>query len=525
MRLSVDLSSSLDSDDRFQRLVDIVTEALPVDAVTVLSLDDDLLTPVAQHGLSDDAMGRSFLISQHPRLARICEAGKPVVFEPDCEMPDPFDGLLAAAPNLNEHIHACAGCPLWVHERLTGVLTLDALKPDAFAKMSRPFLDALGALTGATLHTSLLMQALEQSAKRSGLIAQNLMQSDRARHGSYLIGSGDVMKQLKDEIRMVGGSQLPVLITGETGSGKELAVQMLHKSSQRADRTLVYVNCAALPETVAESELFGHAAGAFTDAKNTRLGKFQIADGATLFLDEIGELPLSVQAKLLRVLQFGEIQRMGSDDLSRVDVRVFAATNRDLNEEVKAGRFRADLLHRLDVCRLHVPALHEHADDIPAIAGHFCDTARLQLGSGRIHLTPQAREALQEYSWPGNVRELENVISRATLRAAARGKRGAPILLSARDLGEDFSVARQANQNAGVQLAAPLEAEGVAANLETQTMTENLVLGDLKELTTNFQIQLIQRAISKQAGNRSAAARELGMHRSNLHRLMQRLEM
>jgi len=304
-----------------------------------------------------------------------------------------------------------------------------------------------------------------------------------------------------------------------------LAVQMLHKSSQRADRTLVYVNCAALPETVAESELFGHAAGAFTDAKNTRLGKFQIADGATLFLDEIGELPLSVQAKLLRVLQFGEIQRMGSDDLSRVDVRVFAATNRDLNEEVKAGRFRADLLHRLDVCRLHVPALHEHADDIPAIAGHFCDTARLQLGSGRIHLTPQAREALQEYSWPGNVRELENVISRATLRAAARGERGAPILLSARDLGEDFSVARQANQNAGVQLAAPLEAEGVAANLETQTMTENLVLGDLKELTTNFQIQLIQRAISKQAGNRSAAARELGMHRSNLHRLMQRLEM
>ena len=411
------------------------------------------------------------------------------------------------------------------------MLTLDALRPDAFEDLSRPFLAALGALTGATLHTSLLMQALEQSAKHSGLVAQHLLESERSKHGAYLIGSGEVMQQLREEIRLVGGSHLPVLITGETGSGKELAVQMLHKSSPRADQTMVYVNCAALPEAIAESELFGHAAGAFTDAKQARPGKFQLADKATLFLDEIGELPLTIQAKLLRVLQFGEIQRVGSDEPMIVDVRIFAATNRDLKKEVEAGNFRADLLHRLDVCRLHAPALRDHADDIPSIAGHFCDTSRLQLGSGRIHLTPQAREALAEYDWPGNVRELENVISRAALRAAARSERGAPILLSARDLGEDFLVqpanaadensTEQQNEVAGQGTAGPIAevADGDYLALSQQTLCAE----SMKDMIDAFQSRLIQDAIAKHNGNRAAAARELGMHRSNFHRLTQRL--
>jgi len=531
MRLSLDLSSSLDSEDRFQRLVEIVVDALPADAVTLLRLEDGALLPIAQHGLSPDAMGRRFDLEQHPRLARICEAGKPVVFDPDSDLPDPFDGLLEAAPNLKDRIHACVGCPLWVHEQLTGVLTLDALRPDAFEDLSRPFLAALGALTGATLHTSLLMQALEQSAKHSGLVAQHLLESERSKHGAYLIGSGEVMQQLREEIRLVGGSHLPVLITGETGSGKELAVQMLHKSSPRADQTMVYVNCAALPEAIAESELFGHAAGAFTDAKQARPGKFQLADKATLFLDEIGELPLTIQAKLLRVLQFGEIQRVGSDEPMIVDVRIFAATNRDLKKEVEAGNFRADLLHRLDVCRLHAPALRDHADDIPSIAGHFCDTSRLQLGSGRIHLTPQAREALAEYDWPGNVRELENVISRAALRAAARSERGAPILLSARDLGEDFLVqpanaadensTEQQNEVAGQGTAGPIAevADGDYLALSQQTLCAE----SMKDMIDAFQSRLIQDAIAKHNGNRAAAAREHGMHRSNFHRLTQRL--
>ena len=197
------------------------------------------------------------------------------------------------------------------------------------------------------------------------------------------------MAHLRSEIDLVARTDFPVLVTGETGVGKELVVRMLHSTSARADKPLVYVNCAAIPESVFESELFGHVQGAFTGADKARLGKFRVADGACLFLDEIGELPLHVQPKLLRALQEGEVQCVGSDEPVRVDVRVFAATNRNLEAEVKAGRFRADLLHRLDVCRIDVPPLRERPEDVAPLAGHFADPCAPPTGYGPDPIPPR----------------------------------------------------------------------------------------------------------------------------------------
>jgi anaerobic nitric oxide reductase transcription regulator len=269
---------------------------------------------------------------------------------------------------------------------------------------------------------------------------------------------------------------------------------------------MIYVNCSALPESLAESELFGHLRGAFTGASSDRAGKFEVAHGGTLFLDEIGELPPSVQPKLLRVLQQGEIQRVGSDRPRSVDVRVLAATNRVLATEVERGTFRADLYHRLAVYPLNVPPLRARMDDIPILAGYFCDVARRRLGIGPVRITPEALAALPRYSWPGNVRELENVVSRVTLRASIKVPRGEPVVLEQ----EAFEPALReagAPPSSTSPGPAPLPAPGLP----------------LRDAVDEFQRNLIERTVNEHDGNWSSAARALGLHRSNLHHLASRL--
>src|SRR5690606_37326336 len=253
-----------------------------------------------------------------------------------------------------------------------------------------------------------------------------------------LLGKSAAMQHLKREIDTVAASDLTVLILGETGVGKELVAERLHARSARAEQAWVQVNCAALPENLADSELFGHKRGAFTGAVQDRLGKFELANGGTLFLDEVGELSLPVQAKLLRALQSGELQRPGSDRPLRVDVRVVAATNRDLRAEVAAGRFRADLYHRLAVYPLHVPPLRERGRDVLALAGALLEDNQHRLGARNLRLTPEASAALLAHPWPGNVRELDHLLSRAALRAwSEAGRGGRWIGIEARHLGLD----------------------------------------------------------------------------------------
>ncbi len=514
-QISIDLSASFSAQDRHQRLVEAVESALPVDAVTLMRHDNGVLLPVAQHGLSRDALGRDFPIAQHPRLHEIVSRNRPTIFPHDSDLPDPFDGLVLGEHVLTGQVHACVGCPLLADGQLIGVLTLDALEPRHFEAISPAFFSALTALASASLRTALLIEELETARQHQELVASDQTEASRQRLGADLIGDSSQVDSLLTEIRVIGPSDFPVLITGETGAGKEPTVRKLHEASARADKPLIYVNCAALPESLAESELFGHVPGSFTDAQGVRLGKFQIADGASLFLDEIGELPLSIQPKLLRILQSGEVQRVGSDDVIEVDVRLFAATNRDLRAEVREGRFRADLLHRLDVCRVHVPPLRKHPTDIPLLAGHFCESMARRIGCGPVRLEPSVLDALDLYPWPGNVRELKNVISRAILRARSQQGDSDTVVLQLDHLGEEFREPEDLEQSripGRVAGSPPSEAQAAIP-----------LTGSLRESVDAFQTQCVQHALESNSWIWSHAAKSLGMHRANFHRLATRL--
>jgi len=265
------------------------------------------------------------------------------------------------------------------------------------------------------------------------------------------------------------------------------------------------VNCAALPETLADSELFGHVKGAFTGAVQNRLGKFELADGGTLFLDEVGELPLAIQAKLLRVLQSGEVQRPGSDSVQKVNVRVVAATNRDLRAMIAQGRFRADLYHRLAVYPLQVPPLRERGRDVLTLAGGFLEENQHRLGARNLRLSPAAKNALLEHRWPGNVRELEHVLSRAALRALhEQGRGGRWVAIEPRHVALEPS-----SPSPGVQ-PPPMVASGATGR-------------SLREATEDFQRHWLQACIARNGGHLSRAAVEAGMDRSNFHRLARKL--
>jgi two-component system, NtrC family, response regulator AtoC len=238
---------------------------------------------------------------------------------------------------------------------------------------------------------------------------------ERADLRERMIGRSPAMGQIYKTIGRVAASDASVLITGETGTGKELVANIMHQNSTRRSGPLVKVNCAALPETLIESELFGHEKGAFTGAVAQRKGRFELAHKGTIFLDEVGEITLPVQKKLLRVLQEGEIERVGGTGVVKVDVRVLAATNRDLFHEVEEGRFREDLYYRLNVINIHMPPLRERRGDIAVLVEHFLDKYRYKTGAAPTKISEEALELLEKYDWPGNVRQLENEIERAVV--------------------------------------------------------------------------------------------------------------
>ncbi len=503
LEIARDLTASIGTADRYARLLAAMRRAIPADAACLLRLEGEELVPVAAHGLRPEALARRYDRRRHPRLDAILRSPDPVRFPPDSPLADPFDGLLEEDPHAVESIHACLGCALTEGGEVVGALTADALQPNAFDAIDLRFLATLGALAGAALRTSALVEALERRAERRETLTREL-QRHAVETSGEIVGRSPAILRLLEETALVAASDLAVLVTGETGVGKERVAHQVHELSARRDEAMIHVNCAALPEAIAESELFGHVAGAFTGAVRERAGKFEVADGGTIFLDEIGELPPTLQPKLLRALQSGEIQRVGSDRVHRVDVRVVAATNRDLEREVAAGRFRADLYHRLAAFPLRVPPLRERRGDIPLLAAHFADAARRRLGTGPVRLSEDVRDCLASADWPGNVRELENVVSRAVLRAASGRERGEVVPVEAAHL----------DLQPGPSPVAPPAAEPEPADAGARPLSDRV---------RHLQRRAIREAVSRNGGNWAAAARELGMHRSNLHHLALRL--
>jgi two-component system response regulator HydG len=301
-----------------------------------------------------------------------------------------------------------------------------------------------------------------------------------------LLGSTPEAMTLRDAVTRAARAPYPVLIEGESGSGKELVARAVHRLGPRRDRRFCAINCAALTDELLEAELFGHTRGAFTGALAERSGLFEEADGGTLFLDEIGELSPRAQAKLLRVIQEGEIRRVGESFPRKVDVRIVAATNRHLAEEAEAGRFRTDLRFRLDVIRITVPPLRERAADVPLLASHFWDEAARRVGS-RATLSPDALAALARYDWPGNVRELQNVIAWLAVHSPRRGRIGAAAL--------------------------PRAIAGLAADTPVS----------IERAREEFERRLIRSALARANGHRARAAASLGITRQGLTKMMRRL--
>ena len=310
----------------------------------------------------------------------------------------------------------------------------------------------------------------------------------------HIVGTSRAIMRTIEVIRLVGSRRSTVLISGETGTGKEMVARAIHLASPRAQQPIVGVNCNALPENLLEAELFGHVKGAFTGAVNHRVGRFEQAHRGTLFLDEIGDLPLEIQTKLLRVLQEREFQRVGSSETIRVDVRLIAATNVDLPQRIREGKFREDLYYRLNVVPIAAPPLRERLEDIPLLAHHFVEKICEQEGISTRRLSPETIERLKNYSWPGNVRQLENVVEMAVALSGTR-----EILYPS-----DF----------------PLPSAAVPRMPPGRAIETN----DFEQTVGRIERQILEDALRKAGGNKTAAAEMLGLKRTTLAAKLKSLE-
>ena len=360
-------------------------------------------------------------------------------------------------------------------------LAIEAMKAGAYDYVQKPF------------KADEIVLALRKAEERESLRRENRALREEIRKENRfedILAKSAPMQEIFRTIAKVADYKTTVLITGESGVGKELVARALHRRSGRGGASFVAINCGAIPENLLESELFGHRKGAFTDAVQDRRGLFEEASGGSLFLDEIGELPLGLQVKLLRVLEDEKIRRLGDARDIQVDVRIVAATHRDLAAEVKAGRFREDLFYRLNVLPIHVPPLRERREDIPLLIDHFVQRNNGRLGTAVRGLDTEARRLLYEYSWPGNVRELENTIERAMVLTEGD-------LVTAADLPERVREARD-----------PVQMQLASGELS------------VKKTTRIIEEILIRRALTKTKGNRTRAAELLEIsHRALLYKL------
>jgi formate hydrogenlyase transcriptional activator len=324
--------------------------------------------------------------------------------------------FLEHAPLVRQGILSALSVPLFAKGKVIGTLNLGSREVARYGESDSALLLAIADQVALAIQNMLAFE--EIASLKSRLEQENLyLQEDSRAEGAFaeFVGDSPAVRKVLESVRMVAGTDSTVLVTGETGTGKEVVVRAIHGLSARKNKILIKVNCAALPSGVIESELFGHERGAFSGALARRIGRFELANGGTLFLDEVGDLPLELQAKLLRVLQEGEFERVGGTQTLKVNVRLIAATNRNLGRAVEEGRFRADLFYRLNVFPIPIPPLRERLEDIPRLTRHFVMIYASKMGKPIVAISERVLSKLLSYDWPGNVRELQNVLERAVI--------------------------------------------------------------------------------------------------------------
>ncbi len=407
---AVDLGTTLSS------ILEILNDTLKMERATLLLYDKSRqkLAITASCGLSEKEEMRGVYRPDEGICGQIFQTRSPFVV-PDINSEPLFLNRTGARSSVRRSKIAFLGVPVMVQDEPEGVLTVDRLFGDdvSFEEDIR-FLSILATLIGQflTLHR-------EIQKKQAILIQENeslKAKIHQVHGGHFIIGHSKPMQDIYSMISKIANSRATALLLGESGTGKELVARAIHESGNRSHHSFIKINCAALPETLLESELFGHERGAFTGAHAARPGRFELADGGTIFLDEIGEMPLSLQAKMLRVLQEKQFERIGGTKTFSVDVRIIAATNISLEKEVSRGNFRADLYYRLNVVPIVLPPLRERKEDIPLLFNHFLTKSNETNGKS-IKITPELLDFLLEYPWPGNVREMQNLVERMVILA------------------------------------------------------------------------------------------------------------
>ena len=525
LEAATQLSLSVDKiDELLGEAIDTLGRLVPFDLATIMELSGDALRIRVARGVlaSPRVKAHRLPLARFPGVAALLRderAAARAFTESDHREGDgdAFDGVLDLPAG-----HSCMVVPLRGSAGPIGIMTFDRTTCGEYPPHVVELADVFGKLLALAMtygeQSAVLSRFGEQLREQNRLLGERvdgrqeacaLMEASRSAAMSAVVAAA----------RRVAATDTPVLITGETGTGKEVLANAIHGWSPRAKQPLVGINCAALPANLIESELFGHVKGAFSGATKKRLGRFQTANGGTLFLDEIGEMPIDLQAKLLRALQEGCFEPLGSDRSIRVDVRVIAATNTDLLEAVTQGRFRQDLYYRLAVFPVHLPPLRERIDDIAAIADGFLSALARRTGRGPWHLSARSRRWLELQTWRGNVRELVNTLERATILAG-----GAELDLE-RDLGLGPPVRAAAGAGAASETGG---ATSTSAAAGTAAAAEAGFSGDRLLTLREMERRHIERALRLCGGRiygANGCAEMLGIHPSTLRSRMQRLGM
>src|SRR6478672_6559205 len=470
-------SSSRDPEALQLSMLDLAFELTSAERAAVLIYDQQEGPPASMLGRERKlATSRNIAVSR--TVIERVRRQKVAVLARDLQLEEQ---LKSKASILNIGCNSILCVPLMSLEKLLGVLYLDSREMRAFDDLDLETLTAVGGVVGMALENALEFQRLQRQTE--------LLRAD-VDQDRLIVGETPAMKALYATLLKVAVTDSNVILLGESGTGKELAARAIHRNSPRCDKAFCAINCATLSDNLLESELFGHEKGAFTGAVGLKKGLLETADGGTVFLDEVAELPLTVQAKMLRVLQEREFSRLGSTRPIKVNVRLIAATVKDLRAAVTAGSFREDLWHRLNVVALRMPPLRERREDIPLLANFFLARSSQRCERRVLGMTPEAREFVQHYDWPGNVRELENAIERAVVL-------GSDSEIQVNDLPETIW-------------------EGAPAS--PGSLTYHAALSEAKK-------KIVTQALESTGGNYAEAARRLGVHVTYLHRLMKAFKM
>ncbi len=478
-----DISSWISSVYDLNQLLELIlasgTRIMRAKASSLLFLDEKkqkLYFKVAT-GLKKEEI-KQFEISVGQGIAgHVAKTGRPVLIE-DVAKDKRWYRSISDKMGFKTKSIACS--PMKVDGRIIGVIQFINKEDDgSFQQSDLDLLNVFADLAALAIVNARKFQLVERENK-------NLKAELDSRR--EIIGESEAIRRVVAEAMQVGDSNASTLIMGESGTGKELVARLIHQASPRRDRRLVTINCAAVPETLLEDELFGHEKGAFTGAVGQKIGKFELADESTIFLDEIAEMSQTMQAKLLRVLQDGIFYRVGGNVPISVDIRVMAATNQDITEEIKKGNFRKDLYYRLNVVEIHMPPLRERKMDIPFLARHFVDVFQREKGYTDLKISPEAMQKMIQYEWPGNVRELKNAIERAVVMGNGR-----------RIMPDDLPMFNEKGTMDTVSVGIPL-----------------------KDAMDEFKKQFIEATLKMTGGNQSKAAGIMDIQRTYLSRLITR---